>query len=34
MTPHTTPALHATGLVRRFGALLATDHVSLTLAPG
>ncbi len=34
MTPHTTPALHATGLVRRFGALLATDNVSLTLAPG
>ncbi|WP_419670209.1 ABC transporter ATP-binding protein [Bordetella petrii] len=26
--------LQATGLVRRFGALLATDHVSLTLAPG
>jgi branched-chain amino acid transport system ATP-binding protein len=29
-----TPALQATGLVRRFGALLATDHVSLTLMPG
>jgi branched-chain amino acid transport system ATP-binding protein len=28
------PALQATGLVRRFGALLATDHVSLTLMPG
>jgi len=28
------PALQATGLVRRFGALVATDHVSLTLAPG
>ncbi|GAB1577478.1 ABC transporter ATP-binding protein [Bordetella petrii] len=28
------PALQASGLVRRFGALLATDHVSLTLAPG
>src|SRR5690606_6107377 len=25
--------LQATGLVRRFGALLATDHVSLALAP-
>jgi len=29
-----TPALEAKGLVRRFGALLATDHVSLSLAPG
>jgi len=29
-----TPALEATGLVRRFGALLATDHVSLSLVPG
>ncbi|ANN79595.1 ABC transporter ATP-binding protein [Bordetella flabilis] len=29
-----TPALQATALVRRFGALLATDHVSLTLMPG
>ncbi|MFJ1299758.1 ABC transporter ATP-binding protein [Pseudomonadota bacterium AL_CKDN230030165-1A_HGKHYDSX7] len=29
-----TPALRASGLVRRFGALLATDHVSLELAPG
>lgn len=28
------PALQATGLVRRFGALLATDHVSLSLVPG
>src|SRR5258708_17367728 len=28
-----TPALEAKGLVRRFGALLATDHVSLSLAP-
>ena len=28
------PALQASGLVRRFGALVATDHVSLTLAPG
>lgn len=28
------PALEATGLVRRFGALLATDHVSLALIPG
>lgn len=28
------PVLEATGLVRRFGALLATDHVSLTLLPG
>lgn len=26
--------LQATGLVRRFGALLATDHVSLSLVPG
>ena len=26
--------LEAKGLVRRFGALLATDHVSLSLAPG
>ncbi|MVW79155.1 ABC transporter ATP-binding protein [Bordetella sp. 02P26C-1] len=26
--------LQATGLVRRFGALLATDHVSLSLRPG
>src|SRR5690606_19849861 len=37
MTAHSTaaaPALQADGLVRRFGALLATDHVSLTLAPG
>lgn len=30
----TTPVLRATGLVRRFGALLATDQVSLTLNPG
>ncbi len=28
------PALQAEGLVKRFGALLATDHVSLTLRPG
>ncbi|KOF53679.1 MULTISPECIES: ABC transporter ATP-binding protein [unclassified Achromobacter] len=28
------PALQASGLVRRFGALVATDHVSLTLNPG
>lgn len=27
-------ALQARGLVRRFGALLATDHVDLTLVPG
>src|SRR5260370_41931658 len=35
--PYTTlfrSALEAKGLVRRFGALLATDHVSLSLAPG
>jgi branched-chain amino acid transport system ATP-binding protein len=30
----TPPALEAKGLVRRFGALLATDHVSLSLVPG
>lgn len=29
-----THVLQATGLVRRFGALLATDHVSLSLVPG
>jgi ABC-type branched-subunit amino acid transport system ATPase component len=29
-----TPVLQARGLVRRFGALLATDHLSLTLMPG
>lgn len=29
-----TPVLQATGLVRRFGALLATDNVSLSLLPG
>jgi branched-chain amino acid transport system ATP-binding protein len=34
MTAPPTPALQASGLVRRFGALLATDHVSLTLLPG
>ncbi|OZI77443.1 ABC transporter ATP-binding protein [Bordetella genomosp. 12] len=34
MTVQTTAALRATGLVRRFGALLATDNVSLELAPG
>ncbi|AHV91339.1 ABC transporter ATP-binding protein [Bordetella holmesii] len=34
MTLQTTPALRATGLVRRFGALLATDNVNLTLEPG
>ena len=28
------PALEARGLVRRFGALVATDQVSLSLAPG
>ncbi|MEI2415230.1 ABC transporter ATP-binding protein [Orrella sp. JC864] len=28
------PLLQAEGLVRRFGALLATDHVSLTVMPG
>lgn len=28
------PALRAQGLVKRFGALLATDHVNLTLQPG
>lgn len=28
------PALRATGLVRRFGALLATDDVSLEILPG
>lgn len=28
------PALRAEGLVKRFGALLATDHVSLDLQPG
>ncbi|OZI40722.1 ABC transporter ATP-binding protein [Bordetella genomosp. 1] len=34
MTTSNTPALRATGLVRRFGALLATDQVSIELAPG
>ncbi|WP_459616827.1 ABC transporter ATP-binding protein [Bordetella sp. 2513F-2] len=33
-SPSSVPALQAEGLVRRFGALLATDHVSLSLAPG
>jgi len=28
------PVLQATGLVRRFGALVATDNVSLSLNPG
>ncbi|ARP87986.1 ABC transporter ATP-binding protein [Bordetella genomosp. 9] len=28
------PALRASGLVRRFGALVATDHVDMTLMPG
>ncbi|SUV85756.1 branched-chain amino acid ABC transporter ATP-binding protein [Bordetella pertussis] len=32
--PAASPALRADGLVRRFGALVATDRVSLTLAPG
>lgn len=32
--PSVVPALQARGLVRRFGALLATDQVDLTLAPG
>ncbi|KCV66112.1 branched-chain amino acid ABC transporter [Bordetella bronchiseptica 99-R-0433] len=32
--PAASPALRADGLVRRFGALVATDCVSLTLAPG
>ncbi len=30
----TTPALYAENLVKRYGALVATDHVSLTLMPG
>ena len=30
----TAPALEARGLIRRFGALLATDNVSFALAPG
>jgi ABC-type branched-subunit amino acid transport system ATPase component len=34
MSDTRTPALQATGLVRRFGALVATDHLSLTLMPG
>src|SRR5690606_27775077 len=34
MTRQVSPALRAEGLVKRFGALLATDSVSLTLAPG
>ncbi len=29
-----TPALEARGLTRRFGGLIATDNVSLTVAPG
>ena len=29
-----TPALHARGLVRRFGALVATDDVSFAVEPG
>jgi simple sugar transport system ATP-binding protein len=29
-----TPALELDGLTRRFGALLAVDHASLTIAPG
>ncbi|HTK01218.1 MAG TPA: ABC transporter ATP-binding protein [Bordetella sp.] len=28
------PALHAQGLVKRFGALVATDNLTLTLMPG
>jgi ABC-type branched-subunit amino acid transport system ATPase component len=34
MSAASTPALQASGLVRRFGALVATDQVSLALMPG
>src|SRR5690606_39174537 len=34
MNAAATPALQASGLVRRFGALVATDNVSLSLNPG
>ncbi len=30
----TTPILNVTGLVKRFGGLLATDHVDITVKPG
>ena len=30
----TMPALHAENLVKRYGALVATDHVSLCVMPG
>jgi branched-chain amino acid transport system ATP-binding protein len=32
--PVSTPVLQVEGLVKRFGGLLATDHLSLALAPG
>lgn len=34
MSAHLTAPLHTQALVKRYGGLLATDHVSLTLAPG
>ena len=33
-TPTQAPALQASNLVRRFGALVATDNVSIALNPG
>ena len=33
-TVTTAPLLHCDGLVKRFGGLLATDHVSIELRPG